>query len=384
MNNFYSYNPTKIIFGKNTIRNIAKEIPKDHNILMVYGRNSIKKNGVYDQVVDVLQGYNLKEFCGIESNPEYEMCLDVAKFARSNNITFLLAVGGGSVIDATKFISLATNVEEDPWLCLTGKLSYPTRVLPFGCIQTRPGTGSEMNNSFVISRKGTDDKVVGSSLWAYPKFSVLDPETTLSLSPKQVANGIVDMFVHVLEQYITYPTGAFLQERQAEALLFAIVEGGEAWLENPGDYNVRANIMWCSAQALNGNLSRGVPCDWATHNIGHVITALYGLSHAETLAIILGRVWEIKRDQKLVKLIQYGRRIWGLTGSEDYVANRAIAMTEAFFEKLGLATRFSAHGLCATEVADRVSARFRTSGAKLGELADIGYEQIKEIILLRQ
>ena len=384
MKNFYCYNPTKIIFGRKMIQHIGREIPKDCTLLMVYGKNSIKQNGVYDQVVAALQGYKLLEYSGIEPNPEYETCLDVVRFARNEKADFLLAVGGGSVIDAAKFVSLALFAEDDPWGFLIGKQPYPARALPLGCIQTMPGTGSEMNNSFVVSRRATGDKLVGSSLWTYPKFSVLDPETTFSLSPKQMANGIVDMLVHVLEQYVTSPSGDFLQERQSEGLLMAIIEGGHKWLEAPADYDVRANLMWCAAQSLNGNLSRGVPCDWATHGIGHAITAHYHLTHAETLAVILGGVWREQRTPKMAKLVQYGRRVWGLAGSEDYVADQAIARTEAFIEKLGLATRLSAYGLDAAEVADKVAAGFRASGVQLGEQADLGHERIKKIILSRQ
>lgn len=380
MNNFYYYNPTKIIFGRNSIPNIVKEIPGNAHVLMIYGGGSIKRSLVYEQVISALKGYELYEFSGVESNPEYETGLKILEKIREKNINYLLAVGGGSVIDATKFVSLAYYSTQDPWDFLIGKCKSPDRALPFGCIQTLPGTGSEMNNGFIISRRNTNDKIIGTSFHTYPKFSILDPESTYSAPLKQIAYGIIDMFVHVIEQYITYPSGAILQDRQAEALLLTIKEVGPKLLEHPDDYNLRANIMWCSAQALNGTLSRGVPCDWTTHNIGHALTAMYGLVHAETVAIVLGGLWHSQLGRKKEKLIQYGKRIWNLKGDADAIAEKAIIKTELFFETLGVSTRLSDYGLNSMEVAEKISLKFANNKAKLGEHHDIDHEQIKNIL----
>lgn len=384
MIDFYYYNPTKIIFGRKSIEKISKEIPKESRVLFVYGKGSIKKNGVYEQVISALGKRNVHEFSGIDANPEYETCLELIEEISRHRIDFLLAVGGGSVIDATKFASLGVHSTQPPWNFMTGASAAPQNALPIGCVQTIPGTGSEMNNAFVISRKDTNEKLTGTSFFTYPRFSALDPETTYSLPEKQTANGIVDMFVHVLEQYITYPTGAILQERQAEALLLSIKQLGEQILKTPEDYNLRANIMWCAVHAANGTLSRGVPTDWATHNIGHVLTALYSMDHARTLAIILGGVWRALIDEKKDKLAQYGRRIWGLKGDTDAVALKSIEKTESFFTLMGLDTRFSDYDLDAQEVSDRVCAVFEKSAMTLGEHKNIDIKKIHEIILSRQ
>lgn len=383
MNNFYYYNPTKIIFGKGSISKMAKEIPPDARILLLHGALSIKRNGVYEQIVETLKGRELHLFSGIEPNPDYETCLKAIEKIKEKGITYLLAAGGGSVIDAAKFVSLAVYAKGEAFDLLTGKSSYPDRALPIGCILTLPGTGSEMNNGFVISRRAKKAKIAGGSFLAYPRFSVLDPQVTLTLTREQTACGIVDMFTHVLEQYVTYPAGAVLQDRQAEALLLAIREAGPDVLRRPDDYDLRANLMWCAVHCLNGALSRGVPVDWSTHGIGHIITALYGLKHAQTLAVVLPGVWRNRWRTKKEKLAQYGERVWGVSGSPDEKAEKAIQCTENFFNGLGMSTRLSSYGLNAQQVAADVSAQMKISDIKLGEHNDIDAMEVSSILLSR-
>ncbi len=384
MNNFYSYNPTKIIFGTGMIPNIAREIPADSRVMIVYGGGSVKENGVLDQVKEALAGYATEEFSGIEPNPEYGACISMIEKIREFNADFLLAVGGGSVIDATKFAALGYYADGDPWDFVEGSKPVPGKALPFGCIQTYPASGSEMNNACVISRRETGQKEVVASLATYPRFSVLDPSIPLTLSPKQLAHGIVDIFIHVLEQYVTYPCNAYVQERQAEALLLAIKDVALRVIANPADYQLMSNLMWSAPHAVNGVLSRGVPVDWSTHEIGHMLTACYGITHAESIALVLPGVWRDQFENKKEKLAQYGRRVWGLDGGEVEVANGAIAATEAFFHSMDVPTTLTAHGLDAEEAAETISRKFKERGkGAIGERNEIDSERIKQILQCR-
>ena len=383
MQNFTYSNPTKILFGKGSIAQLSKNIPSSARVLLTYGGGSIKQNGVYQQVLTALAGFTVLEFGGIEANPRYETCMRAVELAKKEKVDFLLAVGGGSVLDGTKFIALAMHYQAstDPWDFMAGKQSGPKRALPIGCVLTLPATGSEMNGNLVISRDSTQEKFGFGSPLVYPLFSVLDPETGYSLPPRQVANGIVDAFVHVMEQYMTYPVYAPLQDRQAEALLITLIEEGPKALAEPENYNVRATLMWCATQALNGVISRGVPEDWTTHGIGHEITAFYGLDHAQTLAIVLPGLWENQLEHKKAKLAHYGRRVWGLAGDDDSVARAAIAKTEAFFQSVGVPTRFDDYGIVASEAATKIAARFESRGLKgMGEHGSVGVSQIKALL----
>ncbi|MDO9262078.1 MAG: iron-containing alcohol dehydrogenase, partial [Flavobacteriaceae bacterium] len=286
MLNFELYNPTKLIFGKNQYDKLKNEIPKNAAILMTYGGGSIMKNGVYQQVINALDGYNITEFGGIEANPTYETLMKAVAVVREKNIDFILAVGGGSVIDGTKFISAAAKYEgENAWDILS-KGAKVTNAIPFGTVLTLPATGSEMNSGAVISKKETDEKLVFGSPLVFPKFSITDPTVIQSLPLRQLQNGVIDAYVHVLEQYLTYPTNAFLQDRLAESVLQTLIEVGPKVLKNPSDYTIASNFMWCCTMALNGLIAKGVPTDWATHMIGHELTALHGLDHAQSLAVI--------------------------------------------------------------------------------------------------
>lgn len=382
MHNFYSFNPTKILFGKGMTDRIPNEIPPASRILLVYGGGSIKENGVYDRVVSTLKGHTVSEFGGVESNPEYETCIKAVRLAKKNRTNFILAVGGGSVIDASKFIALAYHSEcRNPWEWVTRQQPAPAQALPIGCVQTLPATGSEANNGFVLSQKSTRSKVAFSHISLFPRFSVLDPEFTYSLSPQQTALGIVDMFVHVLEQYITYPNDNPLQDRQAEAILTTLVEIAGPLLQNLTNYHLRATTMWCATQAFNGTIGRGVPQDWATHAIGQMLTALFDIPHGQTLALILGGVYRHGLAGKLTKLAQYGRRVWHLVGDDAEIALASIRKTEEFFESIGIPTRISALGMDANQVAQQVVENMPSSLQKLGERADIGLDDVRKILL---
>lgn len=305
MNNFKFANPVKIIFGKETIQELSKEITFGSRVMLIYGGGSILKNGVYDQVTAALKNFWWIEFSGIEANPHYETSVKAIEKIRENNVDFLLAVGGGSVIDAVKFIAAGAAIHHDPWDIMTGKAPI-SKALPFGTVITLPATGSEMNNNFVITKNETKEKLAAGSVLLFPKFSILDPETTYSLAPIQTANGIVDAFVHVIEQYLTCMNNAPLQDYFAESIMKVLIEESKKVFDHPTDYEVRANLMWASSWALNGWIAQGVSEDWATHMIGHELTAFFGIDHAQTLAIVLPGVMEVMKDFKNIKFYNLG------------------------------------------------------------------------------
>ena len=382
MLNFTYYNPTKILFGKGQIAAIAREIPKDRQVLITYGGGSIKRNGAYDQVMAALAGRTVCEFAGIEPNPTYETLIEAVRVVRERNIDFLLAVGGGSVVDGTKFIAAAALFEGEPWDILA-KRARIARALPLGAVLTLPATGSEMNCFAVVTRRASQDKMAFGHPLVHPRFSVLDPTVTFTLPPRQIGNGVVDAFTHIMEQYLTYPVNSPVQDRFAEGLLLTLIEEGPKALATPEDYDIRANIMWCATQALNGLIGAGVPGDWATHSIGHEITAVYGLDHAQTLAIVLPNVMAVKRDQKRAKLLQYAARIWGLTdGDENERIDAAIANTRAFFEGMGVRTYLSDYGISADAVPALLAQLERHKLTALGERQNIDLTTSRRILEL--
>ncbi len=386
MNNFIFRNPVKILFGKGMIAKIGAEIPADSKILVLYGGGSILTNGVYEQVMKALSGFCVLEFGGIPANPTFEKCMEALEFVRKNQISFILAVGGGSVIDAAKFIALAYFYPESdsPWEMMKDNRKAPLKALPIGTVLTIPATGSEMNNGFVLSRTETREKLTCGNFCVYPLFSVLDPEATYSLPQRQLRNGLVDIFVHVLEQYVTIPNNSLLQDRQAEALLLTIIEIADNVLAIPNDYNSRANMMWCAAQALNGAINRGVIMDWSTHDIGHRLTAAYNLDHAATLAIVLPGVWSYELEKKKEKLAQFGERVWQLTGTKDEIARNAILATENFFRKIGMGVRFSDYDIHGETAARFIAKSYESENQpKLGENRDITANAIYSILLSR-
>ena len=376
MLNFNLQNPTKILFGKNQIANLRHETPQNKRILLTYGGGSIKSSGVYKKVMQALKNHTVYEFGGIAPNPKFEQLLQAIPIIKKNKIDFLLAVGGGSVIDGTKFIAAASNYKGDPWNIVTNDPSPIDTAIPFGCVLTLPATGSEMNCGAVISKTNSPDKIGFGHDLLYPKFSILDPTTTFTLPPKQAANGIIDTFVHVAEQYLTYPIGASLQDRMAEGILLTLIEEAPKVFTNPKNYNARANLMWCATWALNDFIGVGVPNDWASHKLGHEITARFGLDHGESLAIVLPSLLQVKRKQKKEKLLQYSKRIWHITkGSDNEKVTKAIAKTREFFAGLGTKTTLSAHGISQNQIPFLIKQLKQHGLTALGEHGDINLKQ---------
>jgi NADP-dependent alcohol dehydrogenase len=345
MLNFDFYNPTHIAFGQGRIADLATLVPADACVLILLGGESARKNGTLDEVRAALGSRQISEFNGIEPNPSFETLMLAVEQVKKDNIDFLLAVGGGSVLDGTKFVAAATLYDGDPTEILKSFGGKVTKAMPFGSVLTLPATGSEMNNGGVITIKAIGAKLPFLSKHVFPRFSVLDPTKTYTLPQRQLANGVVDAFIHVMEQYLTYPVGGFIQDRFAESLLLTLIEHGPQAVEST-DYIARANLMWTATLALNGLIAAGVPSDWGTHMIGHEITAKYGIDHARTLAVVLPAMMQIRRVAKHEKLLQYAKRVWNITeGSDDEIIDAAIAKTRAFFESLGLPTRLSAYDI---------------------------------------
>ena len=372
MQNFDFYNPTRIVFGAETIARLADLVPANARVLVLYGGSSAQKNGTLDEVKAALGARSVREFAGIEPNPTYETLMRAVEQIRSEKLDFLLAVGGGSVIDGTKFVAAAVNYEGDPWDILLTHGQNLSGALPFGSVLTLPATGSEMNCGAVITRSETQTKLAFLSAHVFPQFSVLDPTKTYTLPQRQIANGVVDAFAHIVEQYLTYPVGGMVQDRFAEGLLQTLIEIGPKVLETPENAELRANLMWVATMALNGLIGAGVPQDWATHMIGHELTAAHGIDHARTLAIVLPSLLNVQREQKREKLLQYAARVWNITsGTENQRIDEAIRRTVQFFESLGVKTRLADYELGA-EAIDNIVAQLENHGmTALGERKDI-------------
>jgi NADP-dependent alcohol dehydrogenase len=384
MLNFELYNPTNLIFGKNQIEKLANQIPVNSKILLAYGGGSIFQNGIYNSIIQQLKGFEIVEFGGIEPNPHYETLMKAVTIVREQNINFILAVGGGSVIDGVKFISAAVHFDGDPMNILKKRILFTdvSKVIPFGTVLTIPATGSEMNSGAVVTIEATQEKLVLGGSALFPKFSFCDPTVIHSLPKRQLQNGVVDAYTHVLEQYLTYPHDAILQDRIAESILQTLIEIGPGVVENPTDYKLASNFMWCCTMALNGLLNKGVPVDWATHMIGHELTALYNIDHARTLAIIGPNLYRVLFETKKEKLAQYGERVWQVTGSTiDEKASQAIEKTVTFFQTMGMQTKLSEYTTEYKNTADFIVNRFEERGWKaLGEKQNITLEKIKEIV----
>lgn len=382
MLNFQLQNPVNILFGKGEIEKLSTLIPKDANILVLYGGGSIKKNGVYEQVTAALKDFDYTEFGGIPANPEYEVLMDALAIIKSEKIDFLLAVGGGSVIDGTKFLASAALYEgEEPWDILANGIRTEVG-MPFGTVLTLPATGTEMNSGSVISRREIGQKLGMGGPGLFPQFSILDPTVVASIPQRQLANGVTDAYTHVLEQYMTYPVGADLQDRFAESIMNSLIATAPKLMEDPTNYKTAANFMWCCTMALNGLIQKGVPTDWAIHAIGHELTALYGIDHARTLAIIAPRHYNHFLDNKKEKLAQYGERVWNITeGSVEERAKAAIEKTEAFFQSLDIPTRLSDYIDNCQGTAEKVSETLRERGwVALGEHKAVTPEAVKVIV----
>lgn len=382
MNPFVFQNTVKVLLGKGQIGQIAREIPKDARVLFAFGGGSIKTNGVYAQVVDMLSkaGVFFAEFQGIEPNPRFETLMQAVLLARAQKLDYVLAVGGGSVADGCKFIAAAIPFAGDEWTILS-KGAKVSSAVPLGIVLTLPATGSEMNNYAVISREATGEKLAFGSPHVLPRFAVLDPETTFTLPARQIGNGIVDAFVHVLEQYLTYPADAVVQDRMAEAVLKSLIEIAPAAMADPPNYDARANLMWAATMALNGLIAVGVPQDWSTHLIGHELTALYGIDHARTLAGVWPALARRQKKAKRAKLLQFGRRVWHIVkGDEDARIEETIRRTSDFFNSVGVPAGLKSYDLAADTPA-AVAARLQGRGAlPMGERKDID-EQAVALIL---
>ncbi|GAA0424419.1 alcohol dehydrogenase [Cocleimonas flava] len=382
MLNFSFQNTTQIHFGEGQIKVLSDAIPKTSKVLVTYGGGSIKGNGVYDQVAAALSEHTWFEFSGIEPNPKYDILMKAQDLIKEHDIDFLLAVGGGSVIDGTKFIAAAALFEgDDPW-DFVAKGAAVTKALPLACVLTLPATGSESNSGSVVTRDG--NKLPFMSPFVQPQFAVLDPSVTLSLSDRQISNGVVDAFVHTMEQYLTYSVNGKVQDRFAEGLLQTLIEEGPKALvaETKNDLEVRGNIMWAATMALNGLIGAGVPQDWSTHMIGHELTGAYGIDHARTLSIVLPAVMKVCTEAKREKLLQYADRVWNLTeGDEDSRVSRAIELTEEFFKTMQVPTRLSDVDLGEADIDGLIEKLTQHGMVKLGEHGDITPEVSRKILV---
>ena len=376
MRNFSFQNPTKLLFGKGTIAKLAQEIPVDKKIMLTFGSGSVKQNGVYNQVIDALKNHNFIEFWGIEPNPKVATLRKAIALGKSEKVDFLLAVGGGSVLDGTKLISVGIPYAGDAWDLVINS-SLIGGYVPFAAVLTLPATGSEMNRGAVISNEETKEKYAFYS--NYPQFSILDPETTFSLPPYQIACGIADTFVHVMEQYLVDETESPLMDRWAESILQTLIEIAPFVRENSRNYDQMANFMFSATMALNGFISMGVVTDWATHSIGHEITVLTGLTHGETLVIVQPALMHVMKNEKRKKLLQYAERVWNITeANEDKKIESAIAKTENFFRSLPLRTRLSECGI-GEDITQQIVERLRKRNVRLGENGSITADVVKEI-----
>lgn len=383
MNNFELYNPVNYIFGKDQIQKLSELIPSNAKILLAYGGGSIFKNGVHDQVTNALKNHQILEFSGIEPNPHFETLMKAVQIIREQNIDFILAVGGGSVIDGVKFISAAVHFDGDEADILRKRILFKegAKVVPFGTVLTLPATGSEMNSGAVVTIASTQEKLTLGGSALFPKFSIVDPTVITSLPKRQLQNGVVDAFTHVMEQYLTYPHDAILQDRFAESILKTLIEIGPSVVENPNDYKLASNFVWCATMALNGLIQKGVPSDWATHMIGHELTALYNIDHARTLAIIGPNLYKVMFETKKEKLAQYGHRVWNLSGNVEDVAHDAIDKTINFFHIMGMKTKISENTENIENTADFIVNRFEERGWKaMGEKQNITLEKVREIV----
>ena len=368
MLNFEFQNPTKLIFGKGSIAKIEKQFTRPTKIMLTFGGGSVKRNGVYDQVIAALKGHEIVEFWGIEPNPKVETLRKAVELGKAEKVEFIIAVGGGSTVDGTKLIACAICYDGDAWdLVLDPK--KVTGAIPFASVMTMPATGSEMNNGAVISNLATKEKYGFYSF--YPQWSILDPEVTYSIPPYQVACGIADTFVHVMEQYLTAPNINPLMDRWAEGILLNLIEIAPQIQENPQDYDLMSQYMLSATMGLNRFIAMGVPQDWATHNIGHELTALHGVTHGESLAIILPGTMTVLSEQKHDTILQYGERVWGITDGTDGIRiAEAIGRTEQFFSQLGLATRLSQLNIGEETIAE-IERRFNDRGTLLGECKNV-------------
>lgn len=376
MENFIFHNPTRLVFGRGQIAQLPKLISAEKRIMITFGGGSVKRNGVYEQVVKALAGRDFIEFWGIEPNPSVETLRKAIALGKEKKVDFLLAVGGGSVIDGTKLIAAGLLYDGDAWEIV--RRGHADRTVPLATVLTMSATGSEMNSGAVISRYETHEKYPFGG--DYPLFSILDPETLYSLPPRQIACGLADTFVHVLEQYLTKTDESLLMDRWAEGILHTVIEIAPKTRENQQDYDTMSEYMLAATLGLNDMIAMGVSQDWATHMIGHELTALHGLTHGATLAIVINGTLRVLRQQKKAKILQYGVRIWGITdGPEEERIDRTIAANEAFFRSLGLATHLSEEQIGEETIAE-IERRFNAAGVHYGEAGNVDGTMARRIL----
>lgn len=376
MKNFIFQNPTKLVFGKGEIARLSELLPDNVNLMITYGGGSVTKNGVYDQVKSALKGRNYIEFWGIEPNPHVETLRKAIQRGKEHHISYLLAVGGGSVLDGTKLIAAGIVADEDAWdIVLSGAAEEQ---IPFASVMTVPATGSEMNGAAVITKAETQEKYgFGGD---YPQFSILDPEVTYSLSDHQIACGLADAYTHVLEQYLTTPGQSRIMDRWAEGVLLSVMEIAPKIKTNSRDYDLMADYMLAATLALNDFIRMGITQDWATHQIGHELTALHGITHGHSLAIVMPGLLRVLKKQKHAKLLQYGERVFGIMdGSEEERVDKAIAMTEEFYRSLGLTTRLSEEGI-GNKTIETIARRFNERNVAYGENRNVTGDVTREIL----
>ena len=381
MQSFNFYNPTHIVFGKDRLAELDELVPKSSKVLVLYGGGSVKKFGTLDKVIAALPGREIVEFAGIEPNPKFTTLMKAVDVVKEQDIDFLLAIGGGSVMDGTKFVALAANYAGDAAELLShGFAPVPVdNAIALGTVVTLPATGSEMNSGGVISYQGGKFPVF--SPLVFPQFSILDPTLTYSLPAKQVANGVIDTFIHTVEQYVTVSAEGRFQDRTAEGILQTLIEIGKKTVDEPTDYDARANLVWCATNALNGLIGAGVPQDWTTHMIGHELTAMFGIDHGQTLAILQPAIWTVRKEQKREKLLQYAQRVWNITaGSDDERIDSAIAKTREFFCELGAPATLSECGVDEAGIDNVVKALEKHGLTALSETGDVTLAVSREIL----
>ncbi len=381
MNNFLYHNPTKIIFGDQSLSNLPDLLPKE-KVLLLYGSKSIKENGTYKKITDLLKNFDVIEASGVTPNPDFDFALDVVQTIKQNNITFILAVGGGSVIDCAKFIAIAVNYNGKPIDLLNENEAETVSAMPFATISTLPATGSEMNSGSVMSYKGSKVGVFNSR--NYPVFSILDPSLTLSLPKHYIGNGVVDAYVHVLEQYLTFPQSAPLQDRFSESILKTLIEVGPKTYNEPQNLDYRASMSWCTTMALNNLIGLGVESDWSTHALGHQLTSVYGIDHARTLALVWSKNMRLRKDNKMEKMLQYGERVFGIKDSDPETAfELTLKATDDFFESLGVPTSFTSYPEVGKDLAFKMMSRLKALKMNtLGEKNDLNIMKIMQIFKL--
>ena len=382
MLNFVFENPTKILFGKDQLTKLAKEIKKCHQrILLIYGGGSIKKTGLYDQVTAILKENNIfyVEQPGVQVNPRIDSVREGIKLCRENDLGMILAVGGGSVIDCAKTIAAGFYYTGDPWDFFTNTARI-TDALPVGVVLTLAATGSEMNVNAVINNQETQEKIGIGSRHLIPRFAILDPEFTFTVPPAQTAAGIADIMSHVFEQYFSSNDGAFLQDRMCESVLKTCIHYGPIAIKEPNNYEARANLMWSSTIGLNGLLSTGKATDWATHNIEHELSALYDMTHGLGLAILTPHWMEYVLDETTVKkFAEYARNVWEVQGTDDdfETARQGIKLTRQFFQSLGLGSKLSEQGVTEDSLAGMAA---KAASSPLGRFKKLDQNDVFKIL----